>query len=73
MHGSQALQQTTILIHGDSKLDNFLFKKIAWSDENAHEAKLIDWQVSEGMILHCSFSNQLLFCAVEPDYNFTEE
>ena len=34
-----------IMIHGDSKMDNFLFKKEAFAVEDSYEAVLIDWQV----------------------------
>jgi len=33
-----------IMVHGDSKIDNFMFKKNAWSDEEEYLALIIDWQ-----------------------------
>ncbi|XP_040565835.1 uncharacterized protein [Lepeophtheirus salmonis] len=32
------------LIHGDSKIDNFMYKKITYSLEEEYSAQMIDWQ-----------------------------
>ena len=34
------------LVHGDAKIDNFLFKKVGQSAEDKYTAMIIDWQVS---------------------------
>ena len=39
------------MIHGDSKIDNFLFKKVAYSIEEQYTAVLIDWQVREDTVV----------------------
>lgn len=44
IYKDQALRNLQILIHGDSKMDNFLFKKDTWSEEEQYSARLIDWQ-----------------------------
>ena len=33
------------LVHGDAKIDNFLFKKVGQSAEDKYTAMIIDWQV----------------------------
>ena len=33
-----------IMVHGDSKIDNFMFKKNVWSVEEEYLALIIDWQ-----------------------------
>lgn len=33
------------LVHGDAKLDNFLFKRQGQSAEDKYTAMIIDWQV----------------------------
>lgn len=38
------LQKLKILVHGDSKIDNFMFKKNPWSVEEEYVALIIDWQ-----------------------------
>eukprot|EP00094_Tigriopus_californicus_P004731 TCALIF_04551-PA protein Name:"Protein of unknown function" AED:0.30 eAED:0.30 QI:231/0.66/0.57/0.71/0.83/0.57/7/0/825 len=44
IYKDEALRNLQILIHGDSKMDNFLFKKDTWSEEEQYSARLIDWQ-----------------------------
>ena len=34
------------LVHGDAKIDNFLFKKVGQSAEDKYTAMIIDWQVA---------------------------
>ena len=34
------------LVHGDAKIDNFLFKKVGQSAEDKYTAMIIDWQVT---------------------------
>ena len=33
-----------IMVHGDSKIDNFMFKKNQWTIEDEYIALIIDWQ-----------------------------
>ena len=38
------------LVHGDSKIDNFMFKKVSWSyhvdgPDDVYNAVIVDWQV----------------------------
>ena len=42
---SPALASLVTLVHGDAKLDNFLFRKEATQLEERYQAMLIDWQV----------------------------
>ena len=46
IHRTPNLSKLKIMIHGDSKIDNFLFKKVAYAIEEQYTAVLIDWQVS---------------------------
>ena len=37
-------------MHGDSKIDNFMFKKVSWSyhvdgPDDVYNAVIVDWQV----------------------------
>ena len=34
------------LVHGDAKIDNFLFKKVGQSAEDKYTAMIIDWQAA---------------------------
>ena len=34
------------IVHGDSKIDNFLYKKNIWTTEDEYQAMMIDWQGS---------------------------
>ena len=49
------------LVHGDAKIDNFLFKKVGQSAEDKYTAMIIDWQVPTLTstdflgILNCNF------------------
>ena len=41
------------LVHGDSKIDNFMFKKVSWSyhvdgPDDVYNAVIVDWQ---GMLI----------------------
>lgn len=38
------LRNMKTLVHGDSKVDNFMFKKVSWSIEDEYMALLVDWQ-----------------------------
>ena len=38
------LWKLKIMVHGDSKIDNFMFKKNPWSVEDEYVALIIDWQ-----------------------------
>ena len=52
------IQKLGTLVHGDAKLDNFLFKKVKENLEETYTAMLIDWQ-------GCGFdlvSNDLMWC-----------
>ena len=42
---SPALASLVTLVHGDAKLDNFLFRKETTQLEEIYQAMLIDWQV----------------------------
>ena len=33
-----------ILVHGDSKIDNFMFRKVAYSSEDCYSSVIVDWQ-----------------------------
>ena len=33
-----------IMVHGDSKIDNFLFRKVAYSEEDTYSSVIVDWQ-----------------------------
>jgi len=52
------LMRLKTLVHGDAKLDNFLFRKEGYGDEEKYSAMIIDWQ-------GCGFdlvSNDLMWC-----------
>ena len=41
---SEELRKLMTLVHGDAKLDNFLFKSIGYEGNELYTAMLIDWQ-----------------------------
>jgi len=52
------LSALSTLVHGDAKLDNFLFRKEGWGDDDKFSSMIIDWQ-------GCGFdlvSNDLMWC-----------
>ena len=58
LENSESLKNLRTLVHGDAKLDNFLFKKVKEKLEETYTAMLIDWQ-------GCGFdlvSNDLMWC-----------
>ena len=44
------IQNLMTLVHGDAKLDNFLFKRQGQSAEDKYTAMIIDWQVWFGLV-----------------------
>jgi len=58
LQNKEALKKLMTLVHGDAKLDNFLFKKKGSTADDAYSAMIIDWQ-------GCGFdlvSNDLMWC-----------
>ena len=53
------------LVHGDAKLDNFMFRKVKEKLEESYTATMIDWQGC-GLDL---VSNDLMWCL----YGFVKE
>ena len=58
MEKKQSLKHLMTFVHGDAKLDNFLFRKVKETLEETYTSMLIDWQ-------GCGFdmvSNDLMWC-----------
>ena len=58
LENSASLKSLMTLVHGDAKLDNFLFRKVKERLEETYTAMIIDWQ-------GCGFdlvSNDLMWC-----------
>jgi len=58
LENKKELKQLMTLVHGDAKLDNFMFRKVHGTDIDTFKAMLIDWQ-------GCGFdlvSNDLMWC-----------
>jgi len=58
LQDNEELMKLKTLVHGDSKLDNFLFKKEGYGEDEKYSSMLIDWQ-------GCGFdlvSNDLMWC-----------
>ena len=58
MEKNQSLKHLMTFVHGDAKLDNFLFRKVKETLEETYTSMLIDWQ-------GCGFdmvSNDLMWC-----------
>ena len=62
-------------MHGDSKIDNFMFKKVSWSyhvdgPDDVYNAVIVDWQVifldvqqtnPKIVLMHCTVPILILF------------
>ena len=44
LENSDSLKSLMTLVHGDAKIDNFLFKKVKEKLEETYTAMIIDWQ-----------------------------
>ena len=58
LENNEALMNLMTLVHGDAKLDNFLFRKLKEKLDETYSSMLIDWQ-------GCGFdlvSNDLMWC-----------
>ena len=62
---SEQLKRLMTLVHGDAKLDNFMFRKVKQKLEETFTAIMIDWQGC-GLDL---VSNDLMWCL----YGFVKE
>ena len=57
---NKELQAMKIMVHGDSKIDNFLFRKVAYSEEDKYSSVIVDWQgVCYDYLSRCPLEKQL--------------